>query len=357
VEILGLSTNGAGQEPVFRALVAIVAALFVVTLAFSAYAFYLRLRHEARDRQRTRYAAKWKDRILQALADDDEARALQASIQEDERIHFVGFAVQFARRVRGDGREALSRLVKPFLDPILERADWRRVEIRARAVQTLGTLGLPEHSARVIAALDDPSPLVAMVAARALSLGEAPEYAQAVLSRLHRFTGWNRRFLASMLASMGPAVTGTLREGLADPDAEPRSRAVAAEALQIQGDLGAGDIAAAVLRTTTDRDLLASTLRLVREVGRPEHADAVRMHARSPDLAVRAQALHALGTVGGDVEITQLVEAMRDPSPWAALNAAEGVLAAGGGPLLAEMAASSDGVGALARQVLSGGSR
>jgi HEAT repeat protein len=356
VGLFGISTNGAGQEPVFRVLVAIVGALFIVTLVFSAYAFYLRLRHEARDRQRARYAAKWKDRILQALADDDAARALQAGVEEDERLHFVGFAVQYARRVRGDGRATLAGLVKPFLGPIVERADSRRVEIRARAVQTLGTLGLPEHSARVIAALDDPSSLVSMVAARALALGEAPEYADAVLSRLHRFTGWNRRFLASMLAAMGPSVTTTLRAALADARAEPRSRAVAAEALQIQGDLGAGDIAAEVLRTTTDRDLLASTLRLVREVGRPDHAESVRMHVRSPDIAVRAQALHALGTVGGEAEIPQLVEAMRDPSPWAALNATEGLLAAGGGPLLAEMAASEDGVGALARQVLAGGS-
>jgi len=356
VELFGTSTDGVGHEPVFGALIAIVAALFIVTLVFSVYAFVLRLRHEARDRERARYASKWKDRILLALADDDEARALQESVEEDERLPFVGFAVQYARRVRGDGREALSRLVKPFLGPIVERADSRRVEIRARAIQTLGTLGLPEHSARLIAALDDPSPLVAMVAARALSFGEAPEYAEAVLSRLHRFTGWNRRFLASMLASMGPSVTATLRAGLADSGAEARSRAVAAEALQIQADLGAGDVAAGVLRTTTDRDLLASTLRLVREVGRPEHAESVRMHVRSPDLAVRAQALHALGTVGGEAEIPQLVEAMRDPSPWAALNATEGLLAAGGGRLLAEMAASGDGVGALARQVLAGGS-
>jgi HEAT repeat protein len=354
VELFGIATSGPGAEPVFRVLVAIVFGLLIVTLVFSAYAFLLRLRHEARDRQRARYAAKWKERILLALADDDEARALRESIQEKERLHFVGFAVQYARRVRGDGREALGRLVKPFLGPILRRADSRRVEIRARAIQTLGTLGLPEHSARVITALDDPSPLVAMVAARALSLGEAPEYAQAVLSRLRRFTGWNQRFLASMLASMGASVTSTLRAALADTGADPRSRAVAAEALQIQGDLSAGDVAAEVLRTTTDRDLLASTLRLVREVGRPEHAESVRMHVASPDLAVRAQALHALGAVGGEPEIPQLVEAMRDPSPWAALNATEGLLAAGGRHLLTEMAASGDGVGALARQVLAG---
>ena len=348
------SLQGPAQEPLFRALVMSVGVLLLVTLVFAGYAVWLRLHHEARDRQRARFAAEWQPRLLVALADDDEAQALQRTLPEEERLPFVGLAVQFARRLRGDERRAIGRLVQPFLGPIAERASSRRVEIRARAIQTLGTLGLPTHADRVIAALDDDSPLVAMMAARALASGGEPDYAHAVLSRLDRFTGWNRRFLASMLASMGPSVTATLRAARADPAGDPLSRAVAAEALQIQGDFGAGDVAAEVLTTASDRELLASTLRLVREIGRADHVRAVRMHAGSPDPAVRAQALHALGAVGGEAEIPQLVDAMRDPSPWAALNATEGLLAAGGRRLLAEIAASGDGVGVLARQVLAG---
>jgi hypothetical protein len=78
-------------------------------------------------------------------------------------------------------------------------------------------LGLPRYASTVVAALDDPSPLVAMVAARSLAQEESTEYAHAVLKRLHRFGGWNRRFLASMLASMGPRVADTLREGCGTP--------------------------------------------------------------------------------------------------------------------------------------------
>jgi HEAT repeat protein len=357
MDLIGISMEGPGQASVFRALMVSVGALFIVTLVFATYAFLLRLHHEARDRQRARYAEKWRDALLVALGDEEAAAALQRGIGEEERLHFVGFAVQYARRLRGDGRESLGHLVAPFLGPILERADSHRVEIRARAVQTLGTLGLPHHAARVIAALDDPSSLVAMVAARALALGEESEYARAVLARMHRFTGWNRRFLASMLAAMGSGIAPTLRAALADPTAEPRARAVAAEALQIQGDLDAGDTAAEVVRIAADPELLAPTLRLLREVGRPEHTEAIRLHVHSSDPAVRAQALHALGSVGGEAEIPQLVEAMRDPSPWAALNATEGLLAAGGARVLAAMAAAEDGTGVLARQVLAGGSR
>jgi HEAT repeat protein len=349
--------QASGRDSMMAVLLGVVAVLLVVTVGFSGYAVALRLRSEARDRRRAGYVLKWQDRLLMALADEDEATALRQGIESDDRLHFVGFAVQYARRLRGDGRDVLAGLVGPFLDPIVARADSPSVEVRARAIQTLGMLGLPAHAPRVMAALDDPSTLVAMVAARSLALEESPEYAEAVLARLHRFGGWNRRFLASMLAAMGPGVSPSLRSGLADPHAEPRSRAVLAEALQIQGDLAAGDIAAEVLRTATDLELLASTLRLLQEVGRPEHAEAVRAHIASPDETVRAQALHALGAVGGESDIPQLVGSMRDPSPWAALSAARGVLAAGGGSVLNEMATSADTGGVLARQVLAGDAR
>jgi HEAT repeat protein len=353
----GIFADLPAREGLFMGLLAIVIVLFIATLVFSAYAIVLRFRSQARDRRRAANADKWRNRLLLALVDGGEAKALQESIEEEERLPFVGFVVQYARRVRGEEREALARLVRPFLGPIAERAESDRVEIRARAIQTLGTLGLPDYAARVIAALDDPSPLVAMVAARTLALTGSHAHARAVLQKLPRFSGWNKRFLASMLAAMGPAVAPALRDGLSDERADARSRAVLAEALHLQGDPSAADVAAAVLATTSDRELLASVLRLLRDVGRPEHAEAVRAHVHSPDPVVRAQALRALGAVGDHSDIPCLVEAMRDSSPWAALHAAEGVRAAGGERVLAEIAASrdaTDALGVLARQVLVG---
>ena len=362
LDLAGLVAGVSMRGSLLGALFWIVVVLFVVTVVCATYALGLRWSHEIRDWRRARYAEKWKDRLLPALMDELEADALRRSLAEHEHLPFVGFAVQYARRMRGEERRALAGLVRPFLGPVLARASARRVEVRARAVQTLGTLGLPDHAPVVVAALDDPSPLVAMVAARALATEDSPEHAQAVLARLSRFTGWNQRFLASMLASMGPAVAPTLRAGLAERDGDPRARAVLAEALRIQGDLGAGDVAAEVLAHDSDADLLASTLRLLQEVGRPEHADAVRAHVSAVHYAVRAQALHALGAVGGREDLPWLLDGMRDPSPWVALGAAKGVLAAGGPEVLGDIAASGEATGTLtsrvlARQVLEGHTR
>lgn len=353
--LLQLEGSWTGREATLAALLVVVAALFLVTLLFSAYAVALRMRNKARDRRRTAFGDRWREPLLLAVADPDAIDALRATIREDERLHFVGFAVQYARRLRGEGRAALRDIVRPYLGDVVARADARSVEVRARAIQTLGMLGLPEHAGRVISALDDPSPLVAMVAARALAQEESPAYAAAVLERLPRFDGWNRRFLASMLAAMGPQVGETLRRALADSQAEPKARAVLAEALQLQGDPLAGDVAVEVLQGTSDRDLQAAALRLLHSVGRPQHAPVVRGFLDSGDAVVRTQALRALGSVGSESDVPRLLEAMADASPWTALSAARAVSAAGARSVLTEIGASESGAAGLARQVLAEG--
>lgn len=343
----------AGRDALFTILMLAVAALFVVTLVFSLYAIGLRLSHRARDRRRESLARRWSDPLLSALGDPGAAPQLYASVGDAERLHFVGFAVQFARRLRGEGRVALAAIVDPYLDRVASRAQEDNVEVRARAIQTLGMLGLPRYASTVVAALDDPSPLVAMVAARSLAQEQSIEYAAAVLKRLPRFGGWNRRFLASMLAAMGPSVADTLREGLRDPNGEPLSRAVLADALLIQGDLRAGDVAAEVLATSSDRELRIATLRLLHGVGRPEHADVVRRCLGEDDHVLRAQALRALGAVGAESDVPVLIDAMEDPWPWIALGAARAALEAGGRQALQQVAASDRPSAPLARQVLS----
>jgi HEAT repeat protein len=343
----------AGRDALLAALVVVVAALFVVTLVFSAYAVSLRMRNRARDRRRARFAARWSEPLLVAVSDPEATAALRADVREEEQLAFVGFAVQYARRLRGEGRDTMRAVVRPYLDRVAQRAEAPSIEVRARAIQTLGMLGLPEHAPRVIAALDDPSPLVAMVAARALAQEESAEYAAAVLARLSRFQGWNRRFLASMLAAMGPQVSATFRGGLADPAVEPRTRAVLAEALILQGDLLAGDVAAQVLAAAVPRDLHVAALRLLHAVGRPDHAPIVREHVTSSDDVVRAQALRALGGVGTTSDVPMLLDAMGDASPWVALSAARAALEAGARSALLEIGRSERSTAALARQVLS----
>ena len=351
-DLLGPGSDLAATDTALLFLGLTVCALLLVALSFAAYALLLRHGHARRERLTAALRERWEGPVLSALADPERIPQVHALVPRQHRLRFVQFILEYVRRVRGAERRVLRQLVEPFLGEVAERTEHRRSEVRTRAVQTLGTLGLPRYAPEVLAGLDDPSPLVSMVAARYLARPEFPQYAPQLLEHLHRFEGWNRRFLASMLANMGPELSPRLREGLTDEDRPAWLRGVFAEALRMQLDPRAADVAAEVLKETDDRDLSASLLRLLATVGRPEHVELLRRLADTDDEIIRAQALHALGVLGDESELPLLFAGMDDPSPWAALHAARGVRDAGGAELLAEIAESDHEQAALAGQVL-----
>lgn len=333
-------------------LALVVGALIVMALLFAAYAVYLRIHSDRHQRLWERLSASWEEPVLLALADPDEAQRVHDLVAPEHRLQFVRFALEYARRVKGEERRVLQALAEPYLAPIAKRAGSRAVEVRTRAIQTLGTLGLPKYASEVMRALDDPSPLVAMVAARALATPAYPEYAPDVLKRLRRFEGWSRSFMASMLASVGPAAAPALRASLGDREEAPWVRAVAAEALAVLKDFDAADTAAAAVATAEDRELVSAALGLLAQVGTPEYLPAVRARCASPDNVVRAHALDALGTLGTEDDVPRLLGAMSDPSPWVAIHAARGLRAAGGTRVLEDLGDSDHARAPLARQVL-----
>ncbi|MDX1494474.1 MAG: HEAT repeat domain-containing protein [Longimicrobiales bacterium] len=332
----------------------VIAGLVVIALLFSLYALILRLRNARRERLQEQLQQRWEKPILAAIADPERVRDVHPLVPRRYRMHFVQFVLDYARRVRGAERQTLRRLVEPYLDEIVRRADHPRAEVRTRAIQTLGMLGLPKYEKEVLAGLEDPSPLVSMVAARYLARPDFPQYGPALMEHLERFEGWNRSFLASMLAAMGPEVASSLRDGLTDPGTVSWLRAVYAEALRMQMDARAGDRAMEALKSEggRDRDLTASLLRLLAAVGRPEHVDVVRPLCHSEDEIIRAQALHALGSLGDESELPLLFAGLEDTSPWAALHAARGVREAGGAEMLQEIAQQEGELSRLAGQVL-----
>ena len=210
---------------------------------------------------------------------------------------------------------------------------------------------MENYGATIARALSDESPLVSMVAARTLSASRRPEYVNGVLANLHRYGNWNGRFLASMLASMGPEVAPSLRSYLR-AEGDPLDRAVAADALSLLTDPAAGDVAVAVLNGMPHRELAAASLRLLRAVGSPGHLPTIRAYARNRDFALRALALRVLGSIGERSDMALLERGMTDPEPWVAINSAEAMLEAGGHERLNDIATSELPQAALAREVM-----
>ena len=338
--------------PTLYLLSAAIGGLAGLALAFAALALFLRWRNAVRARRWGALEARWERTLLEVLAGDAPADALAPLVAPRDGSFFVGMLMRYARRLRGAERDTVVRIAQPYLGRIARQLRLRSAERRARAVQTLSVLGAEAYRDVVRRALDDPSPLVAMVAARALARGRDAEHGAAILARLERFDEWSARYLASMLAGMGAEVAAPLCDTLADPARAAWVRAVAADALTMLHDLPAADVAAAVLGATDDRELLAANLRLLAALGRPAHVPRIRPLASSGDAVVRAMATRALAALGDETVRARLRDALDDPSPWVAHEAAAGLAESGGGEILRALADSDHPRAVLARQAL-----
>ncbi len=303
-------------------LLALVVALFLLTVALTLRVLGTRMRRGRRRRRRRVQAARWMPVLLDVLAGEASPEALHALVHRGERLRFVGFLAAFARRVRGSERARVCALARPYLPALVARTRHRDGAVRARAIDTLALLG-PEYEGVAVAALDDPDPEVGAIAARALARREHAAAAPRVLDRLELFQGWDRTFVAGMLAAIGPSTVEPLRALLQDRARAPRLRAAAADALAELSDLNAADLAGQVLAETADRDLAAGCLRLLARVGVARHAVAARARLGDPDALLRAQAAVALGYLGEPTDADALEARLADSDPWVALRAGE----------------------------------
>ncbi len=351
MSLIDLDVGLGGQVLLF--LVIGISLLAATAIGFAISVVVLRLRNERKAAHWARLEARWDQAILGVLTGDRASDDFWSLVAPEEELFCVNYVLRFSRRVSGAERTILRGLAAPYLPRIEARLHDRDPQRRARAVQTLGELGLPNYANSVIDALDDPSPIVAMVAARTLARKEHPEYLPSVVARLHRFTTWSRNFLASMLASVGPEAGATLRDVLADTSRSTEVRALVATTLAYLHDLPAADIAATTIATATDRELLAACLRLLERVGRAEHRDPVRLAMESSDFVVRAAAASALGTIGAQDDMARLRAACEDDSRWVAIHAARALRDAGQLEALQQLASTGQDRATLALQVLS----
>jgi len=330
----------------------VIVGLTALSATFAVVAVGFRIANTRKAHRWRGLEQRWEPALLEVIAGDAPADSLAPLVGPRDRRYFVAFLLRLRRRLRGSERDAVVAVARPYLDAIAEQLGSRSAEVRARAVQTLSLLGADIYGVELRRALEDPSPLVTMVAARGLARGQNPEHAAAILLHLEHFDEWNPRFLAAMLASMGPNAAAPLCDTLADPSRPVSVRAVAADALRALHDLPAADVAAAVLGASTDRELVAACLRLLAALGRPAHLPRILPLLTSDDPVVRGAAVRALATLGSAAERELLRAGLDDPSPWVARAAADGLMESGGADVLLALAATDHPRAVLAWQVL-----
>ena len=331
----------AGPDPAFRFLGVGLLLLLLLIAVLIRTALSYRVANNRTRAQWLRREAAWEPAVLGVLGGGLADAELHRMVGAADQLYFVDYLLRFARRLQGDERATIERLAAPYLPAIAARLEQRDDEFRARAISTLSSLGLADYGGLVVAALDDRSDLVAMVAARSLARPGVPEYAEEVLRRLGRFQQWRPSFLASMLAQIGLDVAPVLRRTLADSAVEPAVRAIAAEALRELHDPEAADPAAEVLRTNHDRDLVAASLGLLMEVGQRHHLGAVRPLIGSKEPILRARAYAIVARLGGADDVAVIRTAFQDDSPWVVIRVVDTLRAAGALDVLAQLGEAS----------------
>lgn len=308
-------------DEIFWLLSLSIVAVVVSAVALIVAAVILRVRNNRVARRWAALEAVWDPVMLAVLAGDRPLDDLSRLVAPAEARQFVTYLVRYARRVRGRDRIVMQRLAAPHLPLALDELRDRRAERRAAAVQVLGELGAARYRDELVAALDDPAPLVVVIAAGALAREYVPDHARVLLDRIARLELWTVRFLVSMLQRMGPDASWVFREALADATRPPRLRTIAANVLAVFNDLAAGDVAVRALDDAADTDLRAALVRLIERVGTAEHVAVLRRLTADPVPAVRGAAVRALAAVGGESEAGVIRRAVDDDSHWVAIHA------------------------------------
>lgn len=337
----------------FAVLAIAIAVLGAISFAFALLALLLRFFNDRSTRRLTQLTDVWEPTMLDVLAGSARPEVLSALVLETDHDDFLSFLSGYARRLRGEERTTVRKLAAPYLPGLSRQAVEGTPEERGLAVQALSGMGMPEYAGTVARALDDESPVVAMLAARGLFRPGQEKYFPTVLRRLGRFTLWSRSYLASMLAGGGALTAPLLRKMLADEGEDALVRAVATDALRILNDLPSVPVAVELLEDVEDRELLTGCLRLVRHLGHREHLDAVMRFVTASDPVVRAAAVGAVGALGSKEDVPILQSLLDDEAYWVSLQAARGLMAMGEIELLRRLAASTGPWAILARQVLS----
>ena len=308
---------------IFIALVTLGAAGFVVM------ALVLRYRNNVTARNWAAFEARCDPIMLDVLAGLAPPGALHAVLGPQDGRRFVEYLMRYGRRIRGQERAVLVRLAAPHLYAVSGDLRHPSVERRARATQSIGELGAATYRGELLDALDDPAPLVCIVAAVALSREYRPTDVLRVIRSTSRLALLTNRLLVSMLGRLGPEAAWAFRDVLGDPAQPPKLRAVAAKVLAGFNDQEAGEIAVRVLDTTDDTDLRVALVQILQRIGSEDHLPAVRRLACDPVAAVRGAAIRMIGLAGSAEDLPTLVAALEDPVSWVAIHAAEGLYRSG----------------------------
>lgn len=324
----------------------------LVTLWASHFTFSMRRRNQRKAHFWGELEARWEPILDQIVAGQAPPQTLHSLVKPEESLYLVDLLMRRCLAAKAEDKPIYRELAAPYLDTLAQRVQTGDQEQRARAVLTLTVLGEHRFLSVFIKALEDKSPLVSLLAARALATWGEPIVAEHLLPALQRFEAWNPNVLASLLVSLGKTVAPALRNSLRNPQHSPWVRTIALKALAELRDPLATPLALEVLRQEQDINLQIAAIQLLGQLGGSEHIPLIRRCYHSPFFPVRLHALRALARLGGSADQGIFRQALDDPSPWVAMEAAQSLKKSGHYHVLQEMDLMAHPRSELASQIL-----
>lgn len=341
------------QSPLLLGLVVYIAILLGVAFALFVTTLNLHKANERKARQWQAMEDRWKPLMMKVISGEKWPQSVHDQIKSHESLFFIDFLMRYADKLHGQSRKRVTQLAEPYLSLLLKRLHKGDAEQRARAILTLSVLAPEQHNQRLAQALEDPSPLVAMLAARSLAENKSLEYLKPILDKMPRFRSWSQNFLISMLKSLAQQHPEVLREALLDPSRPDWVKTIILKALTDLSDWQSLPLAAQFLEENGDRDLQAAALQFIARIGHAGLADLVRKKLDDPDFVIRLNAVKALSSLGDLSDGERLLALLKeDPSQWIAYQAAQALKVTRNLESLYQVASTQNPRTELAKEVL-----
>ncbi len=313
-------SNGAVTTAIWVTIASLAASLLLL-----AYTIELRLQRRWQERRRARVTARWRSLIASAVTGGGTSPiAPLPNLPRREAREFLRLWNYTRNMIEGEAADRLIALAQRLGLPafVREHADRAQLGLRLASIQALGHLRDTESFARILAATDDPSPLVSIIAAEALIEIDATRAVEALIPKIAARRDWPRTHVFRMLQKAGSAIVSEplfrhIRTA-SDADAAYLLRFAELAEFDVRDA-----IAADVLRSRTELELIAAALKVSSGYSEVPSIDTFLTH---PAWYVRMQAARLIGRMAHTQDADRLEQLLSDPEWWVRYRAARALV-------------------------------
>jgi HEAT repeat protein len=340
------------NEKLLVVLITAIASLAVMTLLFTLLVMLLRMKNNRHALHWQKLHALWDSEILEVLSGDHEPGHFRSRVKPGQELDCVRFLIPYAHRLRGRDLDILSAIAQPYLPKVSRALRHEDAGVRIWAINAMDLFGMPRYEEAVSNALEDQEVAVSVAAASCLLGQKRVHLINSVLTQFPRYGNWNLHALTTLLARVGPSAIPVIEPVYLDHNADMRARIAAAEVMMNLNHYAVADKAAELLGKEKSIDFIVATLRLLVRVGHAAHVPAVRRFCTHANDNLRIHAIRCLRSLGTDEDISLFENALQDPNPWVAMQAARALHELDATGILTALQNSGSDRAILASQVL-----